>query len=237
MKNKRKNKYLVIPISLWETDQLSWLEKIAMIEIDSRSADNHGAVLSITKIASIMGMTKAQAKDLLAHLYQVGAIDIAIDNDGNQRYRAFVEKDSFSFISEDTSAIANITEEKNIDSIDYAYVLSEWKRINPTLLQPRCFTPKMQQQLRNLLKNNKSDLSDLIKTFKIISTSRFLMGANDHGWKATLQWLISDSKGCFQKILMGGFSNSSYAEKESYKAIMESSDDTEVDNNTNNYYK
>lgn len=237
---KRKNKYIVVPTTLWENAQLTWLEKIVLIEIDSFSDDAKGFNTSIGKIANIVNIPKTEVKDIIARLYKIGAINISVDDNGDTRYTAFINKESYSEVTTEDSLPAETDDEtKNAIRIDYDFILSEWKRINPTLLQPRLFTPKMQQQFRCLLKNNKCELADVIKAFRIINTSRFLMGANDRGWKATLQWLISDRNGCFQKILMGGYSLSSYAEKEAYKAIMETPTEQFVIENSEGlgYYK
>ena len=63
----------------------------------------------------------------------------------------------------------------------------------------------------------------MIKCFKIIASSEFCKGDNNKGWKATFDWIINDTKSCFNRLLEGEFSKNMYEHK-LYEAIMKSSD-------------
>lgn len=104
-------------------------------------------------------------------------------------------------------------------TIDYDFIKNEWKRINPNLASIRGLNDKRKESIRVLLKKNDASVDDLIKTFEVISISSFCNGSNDMHWKATFDWLISDTKSCFNRLLEGDFIKGRY-EKEQYEAIM-----------------
>lgn len=103
--------------------------------------------------------------------------------------------------------------------IDYDFIKSEWQRINPNLASIRGFNDKRKNAIKNLLKKNNACIDDLIKTFEIISICSFCNGSNDRLWKATFDWLIADTKSCFNRLLEGDFVRGRY-EKEQFDALM-----------------
>jgi hypothetical protein len=69
----------------------------------------------------------------------------------------------------------------------------------------RCFNDKRKKALRTLLKNNNATIDDLYKVFEIISVCSFCQGSNDRGWTATLDWVLNDTKSCFNRLLEGAY--------------------------------
>lgn len=103
--------------------------------------------------------------------------------------------------------------------LDYEAILAEWKNENPELPSIRLIDAKRQKKILSLLKNNKSNVDEMFNVMRIIGISDFLQGKNDKGWTATFDWLINDTKGCYQKLLAGEYLKTGL-EKDAYEAIM-----------------
>ena len=101
----------------------------------------------------------------------------------------------------------------------YIEIHNKWEEINPNLPSIRCFNDKRKKALRTLLKNNNATIDDLYKVFEIISVCSFCQGNNDRKWVATLDWVLNDTKGCFNRLLEGAFAFNEN-EKQSVKNIM-----------------
>ena len=97
---------------------------------------------------------------------------------------------------------------KKEDQIDYALIENEWNTICSKLPNVRGISPKRKTAIKNTLKNNNANANDLIKCFKIIASSDFLNGNNSRKWCATFDWITTDTKGCFNRLLEGEFSKS-----------------------------
>ena len=93
------------------------------------------------------------------------------------------------------------------DTINYAEILLQWKKINPNLKQPRMIDEKRKKAIRTLLKNNNATIEDLYMAFKMISISSFCNANHERNrkWEATFDWLIKDTNGCFNRLLEGQF--------------------------------
>lgn len=115
--------------------------------------------------------------------------------------------------------------------LNYDAILAEWKNENPNLPSIRLIDAKRQKKILTLLKNNKSNIDEMFKVMRIIGISDFLQGKNDRGWTATFDWLINDTKGCYQKLLAGEYLKTRM-EKEDYAGIMRG----EIINNKTLYY-
>ena len=93
------------------------------------------------------------------------------------------------------------------ERLDYDEILAKWKEICPNLSQPRMLNEKRKKIIRELLKNNNATTDDLYKAFQMISISSYCHAKHPRNetWKATLDWLINDTKGCFNRLLEGEF--------------------------------
>lgn len=121
---------------------------------------------------------------------------------------------------------SNIDNDKNKEdssskktSIDYDFIKSEWERINPNLASIRGLNDKRKEAIKSLLKKNNASVDDLIKAFEIISICSFCNGVNDRSWKATFDWVIADTKSCFNRLLEGYYVKGRY-EKEQFDYLM-----------------
>lgn len=121
------------------------------------------------------------------------------------------------------------------DEIDYAYIKEQWEIICPMLASIRDLNPKRKKAIANTLKNNNANVDDMIKCFKIIASSEFCKGDNKQAWKATFDWIINDTKSCFNRLLEGEFSKNRY-EHELYEKIINGNTNiiNKEENNKNN---
>lgn len=106
----------------------------------------------------------------------------------------------------------NIMSNDELDSGVYIEIHNKWEEFNPNLPSIRCFNEKRKKALKTLLKNNNATIDDLYKVLEIISVCSFCQGNNDRKWTATLDWVLNDTKSCFNRLLEG-----SYAFNESEK--------------------
>lgn len=93
------------------------------------------------------------------------------------------------------------------ERLDYDEILAKWKEICPDLPQPRIINDDRKKAIRELLKKNNATIEDLYKAFQMISISSHCNAKTERNktWKATLNWLINDTKGCFNRLLEGEF--------------------------------
>ncbi len=93
------------------------------------------------------------------------------------------------------------------ETINYAEIQAQWKKINPNLKQPRMIDDKRKQAIRTLLNNNNATVQDLYRAFQMISISSYCNANHERNrtWKATFDWLINNTRNCFNRLLEGQF--------------------------------
>jgi hypothetical protein len=102
--------------------------------------------------------------------------------------------------NDNDKSLSTTNNKQNTDEIK-----DKWEETNPNLPSIRCFNEKRKKALRTLLKNNNATIDDLYKVFEIISVCSFCQGSNDRGWTATLDWVLNDTKSCFNRLLEGAY--------------------------------
>ena len=70
----RECKGIFIPIELWENKDLSWNEKIVLLEIDSMTSKGHDCFISDEYVASLIGCSISTAKRIMSNLIQGGYV-------------------------------------------------------------------------------------------------------------------------------------------------------------------
>ena len=223
---ERQAKGIWIPIDVWKNKDLSWNEKILLLEIDSFTSKDKDCYISNEYISNLLGVSETNANKILSSLIKKGYV-VKTSFDGRRRF----VKSALIYTTtqpcqerqpclDDCDNIPNIYTDNNIpikestkvdkkeeDKIDYDYILKQWNNICPTFTQPRMLNDKRKRQINTLLKNNNANIEDLIKCFKIIASSSVCNGKdNERGWKATFDWLINDTKNCFNGLLEGKYS-------------------------------
>lgn len=103
--------------------------------------------------------------------------------------------------------------------ICFVEIKNKWEELNPNLPTIRDFSHKRKKALTTLLKNNNATIDDLYKAFKVISICSFCQGNNDRKWTATLDWLLNDTKSCFNRLLEGAYAFNDNEKREVAKII------------------
>jgi hypothetical protein len=212
-------KFIEIPITLWENNDLSWLEKISMLAISSVTSDPMGVKMSPSILATMLKISKSEAKKVLNDLYQRGAIELNVDEDGVQRTNALIYKTEFPY---DGQKKAVVEEVPNRLMYDYDFIIAQWNEINPDMPPLSRFTPRRKKQLRTCLSENGVSVEGLIKAFRIISVSDFLNGRTGVDWKASFDWLIKKTEN-LDKVLSGYYCQSR-RERQDYQTILNGGD-------------
>ena len=74
-----------IPIEIWQDTDLSWNEKILLMEIDSFTSRGRDCFISNEYIANLLGVTERMASTYLSHLVETGYVTV-VRFDGRCRY-------------------------------------------------------------------------------------------------------------------------------------------------------
>ena len=73
------------PIEIWEAQDLSWNEKILLMEIDSFTSQGKDCYISDEYIASLIGVSERSARTMLSNLINKGYVN-RTRFDGRRRY-------------------------------------------------------------------------------------------------------------------------------------------------------
>ena len=74
-----------IPIEIWMNKDLSWNEKILLMEIDSFTSKDRECYISNEYIAELLGVSVSWASKCLSHLLDLGLVRV-VKFDGRKRY-------------------------------------------------------------------------------------------------------------------------------------------------------
>lgn len=205
---QRPSKFIVIPAVVWDNKQLSLLEKAVMIELFSFADDDNVVQMKTASLARHLAQPLPQVKEAVAHLQEQNLLQYSGE------CFALMPRGEFSAIS------TTPPQEADSAHIDYEEVARAWTAFNPNAGRPTRFSEQRKRAIRACLKRNNASVEDLITAFKIVPVSDLLSGRST-SWRATFDWVISDSKGCFQKILDGMYCTSPH-ERAAYIEIIES---------------
>lgn len=226
---KRIAKFITIPLSLWTSADLTIAEKFVLVNIDSVCESADGVALGATAIASLCGMPSKDVKDALKGLYEKGALDVNVDEDGLKKLKPLLYKDRYVPTGE---KIVIGDKPTDVENYDYDEISAQWAKYCPMLPAIARWTPQRKRKLRSSMKGADLSLADLYKVFMIIGSTPFLNGSTNQ-FKATYDWVTSKSQN-LQKIYEGFYSKS-YAEKKDYEAIMRGQDVAKVSNKDSIY--
>ena len=219
----KNNNYITILGWMVNELSLSGNDLICYAVIYGFSQDDKFWDGSQSYLSDWLGVSRRAVVDILKRLISNGLIskqEYEINNVKFCKYKAIVPnticcEDSAQGRYEDSSHDNknNIKKEKEDKSsfqkerLDYDEILAKWKEICPNLSQPRMLDDKRKKAIRELLKNNNATIEDLYKAFQMISISSHCNAKTERNktWKATLNWLINDTKGCFNRLLEGEF--------------------------------
>jgi hypothetical protein len=211
--SKRTSKFVVVPTNVWETEQLSLVEKAVLIEIDSVAND----CPSPSSIAKTFGISLDEVREAVKSLSKKGALDVRFDEVGKPTYITSMYKEDYS---RDESKISVEGVMPTGEKMDYEYIAEMWQKICPELPQPTKITTKRRRKMHAAIKGNDFTQNNVIQVFRLVHASDFLSGRRaGTTWTATFDWVFK-SPDIMRKIFEGGYCYSPN-EKESYKQIMD----------------
>lgn len=209
---KKEARFINIPTSLWENQDLSWMAKIVLMEIDSYPRSELGVNVRAGAVATALGITKKECDNALKELFDKGAIQVNID-EGQKLLLPLIYKERYVVTGQ---PIPDGEKPSPANSIDYDDVQAKWSEICHTLPPIQRFTPQRKRKLKAALNQAGLTVADLYKCFRIIASTPFLNGAGE--FAAHFDWVVKKSEN-LQKIYEGFYARSPQ-EKRDYENIM-----------------
>ena len=212
-----------MPLSLFSSDQLTPSEKMVLMAIELHSPDSSGASIGIQGIANLCGISQKECKTALKSLYDKGAIETIVSEDGERKLIARIYKEDYSKSSHRPELLEG-TKPQETETLDYDYIQEQWNTICEHQPKLSRFTPQRKRKIKSALKGADITVSDLIKAFKIIDSVQFFH-SNERNWVATFDWCANAQS--LTKILEGVYSKS-YQEKRDYDNIINNGDENQI---------
>ena len=225
---KRETRFINVPTSLWENQDLSWTAKIVLMEIDSYPRSELGVNVRAGAVATALGITKKECDNALKELFDKGAIQVNID-EGQKLLMPLIYKDRYLATGQ---IIPDGEKPSPANSIDYDDVQAKWSEICHTLPPIQRFTPQRKRKLKAALNQAGLTVADLYKCFRIIASTAFLNGSGE--FAAHFDWVVKKSEN-LQKIYEGFYARSPQ-EKRDYEAIMKGAE-TDKKDSVDDFYK
>lgn len=209
---KREPRFINIPTSLWENQDLSWMAKIVLMEIDSYPRTELGVNVRSGAVATALGITKKECDTALKELFDKGAVQVNLE-EGQRLLMPLLYKSRYISTGQ---PIPDGEKPSPANSIDYDDVQAKWSEICHTLPPIQRFTPQRKRKLKAALNQAGLTVADLYKCFRIIASTAFLNGSGE--FAAHFDWVVKKSEN-LQKIYEGFYARSPQ-EKRDYEAIM-----------------
>lgn len=86
---ERQTKGIWIPIEIWEDKNLSWNERILLLEIDSFTTKDKDCFTSNEYIANLLNVSETTANKILSSLIEKGYV-IKTAFDGGNKFRLII---------------------------------------------------------------------------------------------------------------------------------------------------
>ena len=221
--DKRDFKGVWIPKEIWLNKELTMTEKVIYIEIDSLDNENH-CTASNEYLANFCGCSISKVSKSIKKLQDLKMIEVTEFNGRNRKINlvknARQPSKKYEAASQKMTAI-NIDNKKDIEKQKDKSKTALFKpnSINKTSLaecdefvnlyhqyctnlpKVRQLTDKRKKAIQNIL--DKYTLNEITEVFKSANESDFLIGNNDRGWKADIDFLLREDK--FLNILEGKY--------------------------------
>ena len=206
-KVNRNFKGVWIPKEIWLDENVGWIEKAFLVEINSLDNES-GCFASNNYLSKFFGVSKGRCSQIITLLKDKRYIEVGYERNGKQitkRIIRVVKKLNRGYLenAQDNNTITNNTTNKlNDDDV----VKEKWN----TFAKKHFLSP-----LISLVGNRKKHLSsrltdkdfDFDKLLVCISKSSFLLGKTTD-WKISFDWLVK-SENNYIKILEGNYNDKS----------------------------
>ena len=227
---KKEARFINIPTSLWENQDLSWMAKIVLMEIDSYPRSELGVNVRAGAVATALGITKKECDNALKELFDKGAVQVNID-EGQKLLLPLIYKERYIATGQ---PIHEGDKPSTSNSIDYDDVAKKWAESCPTLPPITRWTPQRKRKLKSCMNQGGLSIGDVYKIFKLVGSSSFLCGSSNADWRCTFDWLIKSAANA-TKVYEGAYHNRGN-EKLDYERIMRG-EDMSASNEFDGYYQ
>lgn len=245
---ERQTKGIWIPIEIWESKELTWNEKILFLEIDSFTSKEKDCYFSNEYIAKLLGVTENSANRILSSLISKGYV-IKTSFDGRKRFI----KTAFSYDKSDYSQknkqdnqeiINSLNEDEyipnkcnntsnNKEEKDKSFskkdatkeIIQFWNTQTSDFSKVRKQTADIEDKLAKLIKKGYS-LEDVKKVILLCNSLPDFYKGREKGktWKASLSWLLANTKDKFNMIYNGDL-HTTFEQQKIYESIMNGNTD------------
>lgn len=245
---ERQTKGIWIPIEIWESKELTWNEKILFLEIDSFTSKEKDCYFSNEYIAKLLGVTENSANRILSSLINKGYV-IKTSFDGRRRFI----KTAFSYDKSDYSQKNKQDNQERINSLneveyipnkcnntsndkeekDKSFskkdstkeIIQFWNTQTSDFSKVRKQTADIEDKLAKLIKKGYS-LEDVKKVILLCNSLPDFYKGREKGktWKASLSWLLANTKDKFNMIYNGDL-HTTFEQQKIYESIMNGNTD------------
>ena len=227
---KREFKGIWIPKEIWLDNSLSANEKVLYAEIDSFTSNDKACYISNEYIANLLSISKTNASKTLNSLIKKGYV-VVEKFDGRRRYIRANQKgnDDKADLSKSTRQGCQERQDTNISTKDRkkenilkeSEIVDFWNENTEDYPKVAKVSDKVKKAIKARI-NEGYTIEELKCAILLMNTlGDFYKGKGDSHWKADFLWLMSNTKGNFEKILAGGL-HVSAIQKHQYEIVMAS---------------
>lgn len=204
---KRDFKGIWIPAEIWLSRDLSVMEKLFLLEIDSLDNDQ-GCFASNAHFADFFDISKGRCSQIIKSLEAKKLIKISLTRKGKQIIKRTIkvvnklnrgsEKIKGGYLENDEGSNTLLSNTKPFSDL-INQILESWKKHLPNNPQPIAKNFTGSSKYKTLITRIKSDEQHQAIEFwdwyfSKLAENPFNLGHNDRGWKANLDYAITKSK-------------------------------------------
>jgi len=224
-KIERDFKGIWIPKEIYLNEELSWTEKILLVEIHSLDK-GEGCWASNEYFSEFLNKSEGQIANCISRMRKLGYIDDR-KFDGRKRFMSIITMNKPNELPEGSGKPEGRVQENlkagfrktrrqdsgkpehnntlnNTSNIEiYTQIQDLYNNIlSKSLTSCEKLTEKRKKHINSLLKEFKN-IEKIEDIFKKVAETPFLLGQNDKGWKADFEWLINHNN--LLKVLEGRY--------------------------------
>lgn len=210
---QRDFKGVWIPKEIWLNENLTMLEKVIYVEIDSLDNEEHHCTAGNEYLANFCGCSESKVSRAIKKLHELGLIEI-ISFNGRHRKLCIGKKPRQHRQKAEAAEAKGLPINKEDKPISKKLIGKEDnKRDNPEtfkdLYNEHCYNlPKVRQLSDKRIKairiiTSKYSREDILEVLDKANDSDFLTGNNDRGWTADIDFILREDK--FLNILEGKY--------------------------------
>ncbi|WP_299077708.1 hypothetical protein [uncultured Paraglaciecola sp.] len=205
--SKRDFKGVWIPKEIWLNKELSIMEKLFLVEIDSLDNDQN-CFASNAHFSEFFDISKGRCTQIIKQLESKKLIEITLFRQGKQITKRAIrvvnklnrgsEKTKQGYLENDEGSNTYINNTKDYGDL-IKEILSAWKNHlpnNPQVILSRFKGSSREKTLINRIKESEAheDMKFWNWYFDHLAKNPFNLGQNDRGWKADLEYATKKNR-------------------------------------------